>query len=184
MKTARTFIAVGLQASPALKRVLERLHDMGKAVRAVDPGSLHLTLKFLGDTPLETIPDIARVVERCAAAEESFTAHLTGLGAFPHADRPSVIWAGMTGAEPVARLAEALEEEVAALGFPKEGRRFHPHVTLARIKFKPSPELRALLAEHQATEFGSLPVQRVSLYQSELGPEGPRYTVLASAPLG
>ncbi|MEX0717070.1 MAG: RNA 2',3'-cyclic phosphodiesterase [Planctomycetaceae bacterium] len=183
MNRERMFVAVGLRATPPLRKIAEELAGLGKAVRALDPDDLHLTLKFLGDTQAEFVPEIARIVETCAATESSFTARIAGLGAFPHADRPSVVWAGLDDAEPLVRMADSLEQKLAALGFPEEARKYHPHVTLARVRFKPPAELGKLLEKHPATAFGDLPVRTLGLYQSELRPEGSRYTVLASAAL-
>ncbi|MEX0700916.1 MAG: RNA 2',3'-cyclic phosphodiesterase [Planctomycetales bacterium] len=183
MSEVRAFIAVSMRVTPPLRKIVAELGRMGKALRAPDSEHLHVTLKFLGDTPLELIPEIARTVESSAAAEPSFIARLVGLGAFPHADRPSVIWAGLPDAEPLVRLAASIEMRLEALGFAKEPRAFHPHLTLARVKFKPPPELGKLLAQHPGTDFGVAPVSAVELFQSELGPSGSKYTVLATAPL-
>jgi 2'-5' RNA ligase len=78
----------------------------------------------------------------------------------------------------------ALEKSLEPLGFAREGRAFHPHVTLARIRSRPPAELGALLREQAAREFGSVTIDAVELIQSELGPRGSRYTTLATARLG
>jgi 2'-5' RNA ligase len=179
----RTFIAVTVRATPALRAAVAELDSLGKAVRAAGREEWHVTLKFLGDTPLELVPEVAAIVARCAAAEPAFALRFSGLGAFPQASRPSVIWAGIPDAGPLVRIAAALDAELSPLGFAKETRPFHPHLTLARVKFKPPAQLGELLAQHPGTPFGESPVEEVELFRSELGPHGSKYTVLATAPL-
>jgi RNA 2',3'-cyclic 3'-phosphodiesterase len=179
--TIRAFIAVKIPASPPLRGVLSQLGGMGRAVRAVSADNLHVTLKFLGDTSLEAVADIGRAVQRSVEAKQAFDLSIVGLGAFPHARRPSVIWAGFEGAEPLVEIAEELERELERLGVPRENRRFAPHLTLARIKSRPPAELGELLDRHPTTHFGTASITRVELFQSELTPDGPLYTVVASA---
>ncbi len=105
------------------------------------------------------------------------------LGAFPRAERPSVVWAGFESADSLVRLAEQLESRLRPLGFTADRRAFHPHVTLARIKMRPPEDFFAMLKEHPATDFGTATIDAAELLQSELGPEGPKYTTLARVTL-
>lgn len=180
----RAFIAVKIDATPPLRRILSLLGDMGRAVKVVNADQIHVTLKFLGDTDLALIPEVARVMSEVAADVPAFDAELTGLGAFPRPDRPSVIWAGLSGAEPLVGMAESLESRLRNHGFPAEHRRFVPHLTLARIKARPPRELADLLARHTATDFGTATIDAVELLQSDLTPQGPVYTRLSAVELG
>lgn len=179
----RAFIAVGVDCGPELRRVLRELNEMGRAVRAMAPDNLHLTLKFLGDVPLEQTASIAAAIEEAVSTTATFTAELQGLGAFPHLGRPTVVWAGLAEPEAMSQLAERIETALGPLGFSRERRPFHPHVTIGRINSRPPPALRQLVEQHAATAFGPSAVETVELYQSELSSSGPRYTVLARAPL-
>ena len=179
----RLFIAVKVPSPPSLRKILKHLEAMGRPVKPVSADNLHVTLKFLGDTNPTRIPVISDAVSEAVEKEKTFEGHIVGLGAFPRIQRPSVIWAGLENAEPLIRIAKSLEKELSELGFHPEQKPFHPHLTLARIKSKPPAELAELLNENSTTDFGVVSISRVELFQSELQPNGPRYTVLASAEL-
>jgi 2'-5' RNA ligase len=129
----RAFVAIRVPASPSLSTALDALKALGRPVRAVAAENLHLTLKFLGNTDVNWIPEIASLLGDVAAGASAFDTTLRGLGAFPKPSRPSVIWTGMTPPEPVVRLAGDVEAALATFGFAPETRAFRPHVTLARI---------------------------------------------------
>lgn len=181
--TIRAFVAVQVTATRQLRDLLLQFEPMGSAVRAVAADKLHVTLKFLGDTRQDSIHEIAEQVQSVAGSEAAFDLKIAGVGCFPHAARPRVVWAGLENADGLARMSEQLDILLEPLGFAREQRRFQPHLTLARIKRKPPPELAELVERQQQNEFGVSPVESVELMQSELGPGGPRYTVLASASL-
>jgi 2'-5' RNA ligase len=181
-QTVRAFVAVKLACTPGLRPVLRELGGMD-GLKAVSPENLHVTLKFLGEVALERTAEVSRTLAESAAGVPAFGAELRGVGAFPHAGRPTVIWTGLVGADSFVRLAERLEVSLELQGFARESRAFHPHVTLARVKGRPSGGLRALLERHVATSFGPVDIASVELYQSELHREGARYTVLASVRL-
>ncbi len=143
-------------------------------------------MKFLGDTDPHLLGEIGTVVQQVAADVPPFEVELAGLGVFPHVDRPTVVWAGFRGpgVESLCKLAEDLETDLEALGFPRERRKFEPHLTLARIKARPPRDLAELLAKHKETPFGTVTVDALVHFQSELRPEGPLYTPLATAKLG
>jgi 2'-5' RNA ligase len=179
----RAFIAVQLAAPRALRSVVSTLAAMGGPVKAVSDDDLHVTLKFLGDTDPNQVADISRLVTTAAAGHSAFEARIVGLGAFPTPHRPSVVWAGLVGAEPLIAIAGALETSLEPLGFSRERRPFQPHLTLARVRSRPPAELGVLLREQASREFGTARVDAVELMQSQLGPKGSRYTKLATAKL-
>jgi len=153
------------------------------ACEAVAIDTLHVTLKFVGEVDAERVPGIAQVVEQVAATESVFELQLDGLGAFPNRERPSVIWVGLRNAAACSRMAAALESQLVECGIPADERAFRPHLTLARIKGRPPGRLFDLLAAEHVTSFGAEVVQSLHLIQSELNPDGPRYTTLVSARL-
>ncbi len=110
---------------------------------------------------------------------------VAGLGVFPHlrAARASFGLASRAGnaGGNRGRLGERVSKNLAS---PRENRPFVPHLTLARVKARPPESLRPLLSRHAKTEFGTATIDQVELIRSELGPEGAKYTVLTSAPLG
>jgi RNA 2',3'-cyclic 3'-phosphodiesterase len=179
----RCFIAIKIPGFDPLRRVVKELAQMGRALKAVEPDNLHVTLKFLGDTDLDLIGEIGSLVERVANCRQPCVVKVAGLGVFPHLERPSVVWAGLAGAETLAAIAADLETGLEEFGFARENRPFVPHLTLARVKARPPESLRPLLSRHAKTEFGTATVDQIELIRSELRPEGSKYTVLASAPL-
>jgi 2'-5' RNA ligase len=183
MATLRTFIAVPVTAGPALRSVIARLGGLGRAIKAVDPDQLHLTLKFLGDTAAEQVPAIAAEIREAVAGGACFDLTLSGIGVFPHARRPTVVWAGVVNADPLIALAGELEQRLERLGFAREGRAYQPHLTLARIRSRPPADLGDLLAREDQTGFGTAAIESVVFYQSELRSDGPAYTPLETVEL-
>ena len=157
-------------------------------LRWVRAEAIHLTLKFLGETPLARVGVIERELEEISAETQRHVLRLTGFGVFG-GRRPRVLWAGLDGAvEDTATLARAIDARLAVRGFPPERRNFRPHLTLARVSDGATAEDRTQLVG-LVERVGSLPplvlpVEQIQLIRSELRPEGARYTTLRAFPLG
>ncbi len=176
----RTFVAVKVAVLPELLAVLKSIAAMRWPVAAVPPDKLHVTLKFLGETPLDLREDIQLRIAQAITGQPPIPLRVEGLGAFPSTARPSVIWAGMSGAEPLVSIAQQLEVLLEPLGFTRESRPFHPHLTLARVKGRPPRELFDLLQRHAETCFGSFDVRSIEFIQSDRQRDGARYSTLMS----
>lgn len=181
----RCFIAARIPPSNSLRRALTDLAEMGRAVKPVAAEQLHLTLKFLGQTDRDAVGSIERALRAAVDGKAACQVDVVGLGAFPGADRPNVVWAGLqgAGAKMLIGLAGELETRLEPLGFARERRPFVPHLTLARVKAKPPPSLGELLKRQASTAFGTATIESIELMQSETMPEGPLYSVLAGVPL-
>lgn len=188
-ETHRLFIAIAI--SPTLLRfedgrrsplanVLRQLSFCGRSVKPTEPGNLHITLKFLGATRSELLPDIHAELTQIASRHSPFSLALRGLGVFPDQQRPAVCWAGVSGAEPLLSLAADIESRVAPLGFPTEKRPLHPHLTLARIRSKPAAEFFELIRNNVDTSFGTDTIKSVVLMRSSW-PETGLYEVVHQA---
>ncbi len=190
--TVRCFIAIHLPDE--VRAELTSLEDRLKAARHpfvkwVDPGSLHLTLKFLGNAGADSLPRIVQAMSRAAAARSPFRLRLGGTGAFPGWQRPQVVWVGVEGdLEELQRLQGDLEAAVSLLGFPAEPRAFSAHLTLGRLRPNVTTGQRLRFAESARNAgpaatvwFG---VEAIRLVRSQLTPSGPIYSDLAVAPLG
>lgn len=182
-RSFRCFIGTDFPVPARVASLVTNLGTLGRAVRAVPAGTLHLTLKFLGDVEVNEMREIDAVVQAACAGIDPFDAKLVGLGAFPRIDRPSVVWIGLERAEPLVEIAHRLETALAPLGYPPEGRAFTPHLTVARVKLRPPPELAALFEKHATTPFGTIPIRRAVLFQSAPGPKGPEYVPLSTCNL-
>jgi 2'-5' RNA ligase len=174
----RLFFAVDIRCTAALRKIVIALGGLGRAVKAVDPDQLHVTMKFLGSTPADRVPELSAALAETRLVD-AFDVALTGLGAFPNERRPSVIWAGLDPLDSLRAVATELESRIAPLGFPTESRPFRPHVTLARIRFRPPPRVGAMLRDEAETEFGSVRIDSVVLYRSDTTTHGPKYVPLA-----
>jgi 2'-5' RNA ligase len=93
-----------------------------------------------------------------------------------------VLWAGVAPAAPVAELKQAID---ASLGPDPEAvdRPFHPHVTLARFKDAPGPELDEYLRRHALLASAPFEATAFHLYESRTLPDGPAYMAMHSYPL-
>jgi 2'-5' RNA ligase len=187
----RLFIAVNLSAevrnaAEALARQLRDEIDRAARARAtwVAAGNLHLTLRFLGEVDEATG---ARAVAIVAAPLPlpAFDLALGGVGAFPPAGRPRVLWIGVSrGAEELVQLHDLLEARLAPLGVEQEDRPYRAHLTLARFREPAAPAVRAILERASDFSAGPCRIGEAVLYQSHLSPKGPTYTALARAALG
>jgi 2'-5' RNA ligase len=151
----------------------------------VAPDNFHITLKFLGGVDEGRIPDVIEALRGAAREHAPLDMDVAGLGAFPSAVRPRVLWAGVTaGQAPLGALAASVDAALAALGFPREDRAFSPHVTLGRVRQpRRAPALARALSANATRPFGRVAVREVALMQSHLASPGARYTALAVIPL-
>lgn len=176
----RTFIAVDLSATvrAALVRLKADLAQVPSDIRWVRDEGLHVTMKFLGPVATDRLPDVRHALSQAGASRAAFTLRVCGLGAFPSLVRPRVLWVGVEGA-PLVDLERAITEALVPLGFPRELRPFHPHITLGRINGRHGWNVvHDLVRQHQNDDFGVSPVEALTTYRSDLGRGGARYSVL------
>ena len=187
--SARTFIALPI---PLVQRTrLERLQGLLApdlpGTRWVTPDQFHLTLAFLGEIPDVDLAPVCRAVAEAAMPFSKLTLNLQSLGAFPDADQPRTVWVGLGGPDHdgMLDLQAAIARAVAAVGYPAEGDRFVPHVTLGRLKGRKAAEVDLVkqVAHFRTWSAGNFEANRVVAYASTLAPEGPTSMTLASTPL-
>lgn len=188
MAKTRTFIAVAV--SPEIQSGANELTDAlaphTDSVRWIADRTLHYTLQFLGDISDQEIADVCLRVGRVADATTPFLLQAVGAGAFPSTDRPRTLWIGAgQGAEQMASLQADMEEALNDLGFRGERRRYVPHLTIGKADRARSAatELSPALIEHRDFDAGSMVVEEVTVFASELSREGPEYHALARCPL-
>ena len=183
----RLFLALNLpkKERERIERAARPLRERELPVRWVGLEDYHVTLKFLGEVRPERVDEIGGVLEKVAGNTIPFDAAVAGFGAFPTVRKPSVLWAGVEATPELRCLKQDLEWALAELGFEKETRAFHPHLTLGRAgdkggagAFRGVDELMASLSlESRFT------VRTVDLMRSQGGKNGPRYTVIHRAKL-
>ena len=182
----RLFVAAHL--SPAVQQALasvqERLRRADADVSWVKPGTLHATLKFLGEVDPSRVDRIQTAVAEAARPHAPFPITVAGLGTFG-GRIPRVVWVGLTdGAEALTEVARDVESALARIGFPKEKRGFAAHLTLGRVRSpKNIDRLLAAIRSEPAEFLGSVPIEAIHVMQSELNPQGSIYTELARCEL-
>ncbi|MCH7586932.1 MAG: RNA 2',3'-cyclic phosphodiesterase [Chloroflexi bacterium] len=185
----RIFIAINLShiLREKLGLLTEKLKvELGqKHIRWVKPGGMHLTLKFIGETPSEQVDGIMNTIAEIAKKTNRFEMHVSGLGCLPDCDRPRVISIDLV--EPSGELRilhKRLEAELIKVGIKSDRREFHPHLTLGRIRRGTSlialKSLGQEIRSRDAIDLGVEAVKKFSLIKSELRPSGPVYSVLSS----
>lgn len=188
--TLRLFVGIGLppEVKDALAQTQAQLRQDGRAVSWAAPETLHLTLHFLGSTDPALVEPIGAALRAALQGHNRFELRLGPAGVFPNPRRPNVFWQGVEGAVPA--LKQLQEQVVAALeplGFKREQRPYSPHLTLGRARRDADPaaleRLGARTAGLPAPATLAWTVERVSLFQSELLPGGPRYTPLDTVDL-
>lgn len=188
----RCFIAIHLP--PDVRAELASIEDKLKArrhpfVKWVEPDSMHLTLKFLGNAAVDCIPQIIDAMSGAARSHAPFSLQLAGTGAFPGWQRPQVIWVGLEGQlDRLEALQRDLEATVSPLGFPTEPRPFSAHLTLGRLRDHATTDDRRRFAQFAqtagATASLAFQVDAIRLIRSQLARTGPIYSDLAVARLG
>jgi 2'-5' RNA ligase len=187
----RTFYALSVppELVDAVRRIQQRARiDLPRGLRWTAPEQVHLTLAFLGDVPTESVVQLKSILYEIASSVEPFEVSVMGVGGFPRADRPRVVWAGLTGesVHQIGKLHHELWDRVEPI-IPKpepNDRAFHPHITLARVPGPQPPKIAAWMQKHASWEFGDWPVREIQLIQSVLTPKGPVYETLARSELG
>ena len=151
----------------------------------VIPDHIHLTLRFLGNVPDESVTLLLQAMEQAAQGQTAFPLRARALGCFPHPARPRVLWVGLDDpTQALGRLTERLRDAFIPLGFPPEDRPFHPHLTLARVQNRrSSSQLLSMLQTYQNRDFGVFLVTQLHIVQSQLRRGGARHTILRSVPL-
>lgn len=181
----RAFAAVAIPAAlrEALAALQAECRRLGLPARWVRPEGIHLTLKFLGETP--RLAAAAESLAEAGAGVPGFRLRAEGLGVFPDPRRARVLWVGVADdSGRLATLVQRLEAAFAQRGFPHERRPFRAHLTIGRFAGScPSETLAEALARHRGRALGEIPVEALVLFESELRPEGARYREIARVAL-
>ena len=183
----RLFVAIDLPrgVKTEVAGAVERLEERELPVKWVDPELYHLTVKFLGPVEQDRVEVVEEVLEKVGRETAPFDLAFSGFGAFPTIRRPRVLWLGAAASPAIRALKQDLEWSLAEVGFERETRAFHPHVTLGRARdgvgagaFRGLDEVVAEM-DYETV----VPVRKLDLVRSRLSASGPRYSVLSSTPL-
>lgn len=183
----RCFVAIEIpvQVQSVFEKIQNELRtEIGKA-SWTKIGKFHLTLKFLGDIKKDSISDVCNAIDKVAIKQRPFSLEFGGIGTFPNLSRPRVLWIGLKqGIKITTGLSKYINNALSHCDV-KSDERFHPHVTLARLR--QSMNLRGyvdLFEEYQTIQNTSMAVDEITLVKSELHPNGAIYTPISRFHLG
>lgn len=174
---ARVSVATANALAGCAETLARRARDAGVELRWVPPEGYHVTLAFLGWTGVETIGPIRDALRAAVAGQSRLTFRTARLGGFASLDKATVLWAGIDDPAPLSRLAGAVADAMAGLGFARETRAYHPHVTLARLR--EARALREVVLPMAEQMFGDTRIDAVTLFESETKPKGSVYSEVA-----
>ena len=186
-KIMRCFIAIDIdeKIKAALGNLQQRLQssvDIKKNdVKWVRPEAVHLTLKFLGEIKDEKVAEVCNIVKDITGRHEGFELDIESVGYFGGRSA-KVLWVGAgENNSNLLALQRDIEQQLALAGWPRQGRGFAAHLTLCRIR-RPAAgiKLAAMSEEYRDFKLGIMPADSVSVYQSQLKPTGPVYTLLGN----
>ena len=188
----RLFVALDLEEEirRGVARFIEDLRELAPQARWVNVESLHVTLKFIGETSDSKVKEVETALSQVRETETVL--QFRNCGFFPMAKAARVFWIGIESAM-LAQLAKAVEETLATIGISKEKREYSPHLTLARApggsgapgwrksdrNNRAFVKLQERIAQLPTPEFGSMTAREFFLYRSELARSGARYTKIA-----
>ena len=184
----RSFLAFELpvEIREQIRVISKELKKTALPVRWVKADNIHLTILFLGSVDEDTIGDIEEKVNVVVKGFSAFKTKLSAVGAFPHWKRPRVIWIGLNGdIGRLSNLKNELQEELKVLGFIPEKRPFRAHLTLGRFKgpIDRDEDMKWILDRYRDINSDMYQVNELILYKSDLKPDGPVYTKMATWPL-
>jgi RNA 2',3'-cyclic 3'-phosphodiesterase len=172
----RLFIAIDLP---------ERIKDDITAMYMALPGArwapeeqLHLTLRFIGEVPGDIAEKVTTALRSVATPPFSLT--IKGIGFFPPRKQPNILWVGISENEELMRLQSRIERAITSIGIDPEERKFHPHITIARLHGSPPQKLAEYITQNSLFATEQFSVSSFHLYSSTLGKEGAHHAKEAS----
>ena len=185
--TLRLFVAVPVPDPVArfLKDIRGRLETPEMNIRWAPVKNIHLTLQFLGDVETAAVASITDQMDAAAGAVAPFSIAAKGVGGFPTLRRFRILWVGLDDEKQhLTAIQSALASRLETIGFTRERRRFHPHLTIGRAR-QPIDGRRLGQRLPTLADCSSepLPVDRICLFASQLKPGGADYTCLHTSHL-
>ncbi len=167
---------VGLELPSQITEQLYELRGRLPGARWIEPANMHLTLRFIGDIDEGVAADVDEALAGIDAP--AFELSVSGLGQFNRGKLAHALWAGVAAGEPLERLQGKVESAlVRAAGLAPEGRKFKPHITLARLKNTPAGVVENYIAQMGPVKSPPVGVPAFTLFSSQLTKAGAAYTV-------
>lgn len=177
----RLFVAIKIEPDERFLQIYNHLNGSLKyeSLRFAEIDKIHLTLRFLGETPEVKIAEIDKILSAVAEKTSPFSLNINRIGVFGSSYNPRVLWIGIDKDEPLTQLHKNIEKNLARIGFYSDRQNFVPHLTLTRIKkLKDLKLFQKIIAPYKEVEIMSQSVTSFTLYESILKPQGPTYIPL------
>ncbi|MCS7171299.1 MAG: RNA 2',3'-cyclic phosphodiesterase [Aquificaceae bacterium] len=175
-------VFAGFFVTKKIQEAVEKLQDQSKSFikgKWVEPQNFHMTFQFIGEIEQERLVDLLKSLQDIAQKLRPVRVKYRGLGVFPSFDRARVLWIGVAdGHRQLIDIAKSVIKANRRVGIRDEGKPFHPHVTICRIREFDKRGLKEMLRQYEGTTFGEDIVDRVALVKSSLTSVGPIYTVI------
>lgn len=176
----RLFVAIDIPAG--LKEHLVSICHGLPDTRWVPPEQIHLTIRFIGEVEGSLYNQIAASL--AGVRSEPPLLKIKGIGHFPPRRKPRVLWVGLEHNDLLLRLRNKIESTLVSNGLAPEGRKFSPHITIARCKNPPLKRVADFMAAHSLFELPPFPAEEFHLYSSLLSSSGAIHQLEETYPLG
>lgn len=182
----RLFVAVKVEPSPKMLEVYERMLEAFRydKISWANPGNIHITLKFLGDTDENEIDKICNALEKCTTRSDPFEIFLEDVGIFGSRYDPKVIWFGIKENDQLQKLANYVLDELEKIGYERDRQNFVPHLTVGRIKkIKSKKRFQNELEQFKDLKIQHSRIESFALFESILKQTGAEHFVIRKFPL-
>ena len=181
LKKLRTFVSIPVPNQ--IYKIQNRLvleNPNSSNLRLIDKNNIHLTLRFIGQTPQSSISKIKEGLDLIVNNFQPFQLNIQGFGFFPNMDVPKVLWAGLSGETDIlSKLVISINDRLKPLGFDNPDKEYTPHISLARSNNK---ETISNISQIMKIDYDPIPfnVKKINFISSELFPKGSVYTILST----
>ena len=176
----RIFVAIKIEPHAQFNQLMDRLKASFalSKIKWVEPHNLHITLKFLGETPEEKVTEIASALHNITLTT-AIHLEFTGLGVFGSRYKPRIIWMGINDGHALQNLENEINLAIQPLGYQSDRQNFVPHLTLGRINFLyDKSHFNQVIQKLSSVKPPPQSLTQFHLFESKLMPAGPSYTIL------
>jgi 2'-5' RNA ligase len=181
----RLFVAIHVpeRIRTTIAILLDEFRLIDPELKWIKSENLHITLKFLGKTDASQLDAVVKALSTIARSAHPITFNFAGLGFFPNARRPNILWTGIQASANAQVIVQEIDQALAVLGFPLQQREFTPHLTLGRFEKRAlSRNMQSAIERNASGKFGGFTATEFHLIQSKLNSSGAEYTILHSFP--